>query len=285
MERAIAEMEKIKRAEEIYSRRKNLEDEEKKPTRSIYKSLFELLFLINVVIIIIAVQNQKYIFTEEFINKVNSFNINLKSKIEQIFSNDNQAKEVSSNNAKVEENSVEESVSISGESNNVNGALVENEVVENSEKEGIQEEVQEPLSQEELDIETIKNTYSVVLPVSGTKTSGFGERESSNPLVTKYHTGVDIAANTGTVIGSAIDGKVIEVSTAGDYGKHIKIENGDLVTLYAHCSKIYVVEGQEVGQGEAIGEVGSTGNSTGPHLHFEIRLEDRLVDPEKILEI
>ena len=94
-----------------------------------------------------------------------------------------------------------------------------------------------------------------------------------------------LSACNGTVIGSAIDGKVIEVSTAGDYGKHIKIENGDLVTLYAHCSKIYVVEGQEVGQGEAIGEVGSTGNSTGPHLHFEIRLEDRLVDPEKILEI
>ena len=69
MERAIAEMEKIRRAEEIYSRRKN-EESDKKKTKNIYKTLFEILFVIDVIILIIAVQNQKYIFTEQFVKQV-----------------------------------------------------------------------------------------------------------------------------------------------------------------------------------------------------------------------
>lgn len=276
MERAIAEMEKIKRAEEIYSRRRSGEEEEKKQPKSIYKTLFEVLFLANVIILIIAVQNQKYIFTEEFINQVNSYNFNVRKKIEELFSKDSNKSEQTVSTESKDENITEES-SVSGESNDVNGALVENEIQEAN-------EVQE-LSQEDQDILDIKNNYSIILPVEGTKTSGFGERESSNPIVTKYHTGVDIGAANGTVIKSAISGTVIQVSSAGDYGKHVKVQNGDLVVLYAHCSKIYVKEGQEVEQGQDIAEVGSTGNATGPHLHFEIRLCDRLVDPEKILEI
>ena len=66
-------------------------------------------------------------------------------------------------------------------------------------------------------------------------------------------------------------------------GKHIKIRLNNVRTLYAHCSKIYVKEGQIVAVGQEIGEVGSTGNSTGPHLHFEIRVDDRFVDPERII--
>ncbi|MBR2289941.1 MAG: M23 family metallopeptidase [Clostridia bacterium] len=280
MERAIAEMEKIRRAEEIYSRRKNAEEEEKKQPKSIYKILFEILFFINVIVVVAAVQNQKYIFTEDFLVQVNSYNINVKKKIEEIFSDKKQetTKQVNSASSQ-EENQVEESKSVSGESNDVSsGALVENEIQEEPEQE-------QELSQEEQDVQTIKNTYSVILPVSGVKTSGFGERESTNPIVTKYHTGVDIGASKGTVIQSATTGKVIQVSSAGDYGKHIKIQTGDLVTLYAHCSKIYVQEGQEVTQGENIAEVGATGNATGPHLHFELRLNDRYVNPEKIITI
>ena len=106
-----------------------------------------------------------------------------------------------------------------------------------------------------------------------------------NSKVSKNHTGVDIAASLGTVINSATSGKVIEVSSSGNYGKHFRIQTGDLVVLYAHCSKIYVKEGQELTQGEPIAEVGATGNTTGPHLHFEIKLYDRLINPEKILEI
>lgn len=101
--------------------------------------------------------------------------------------------------------------------------------------------------------------------------------------VPKNHTGLDIAANTGTNILSAMDGTAILVSEEGDYGNHVKILNGDIMTVYAHCNEIYVVEGQEIKQGEIIAAVGATGNTTGPHLHFEIRKEDRMVDPELVL--
>ena len=66
-------------------------------------------------------------------------------------------------------------------------------------------------------------------------------------------------------------------------GKHIKIVNGDVMTLYAHCNVIYVSEGQYIEEGQEIGETGATGNVTGPHLHFEIRKENRYVNPELIL--
>ncbi len=191
MERAIAEMEKIKRAEEIYSRRKNLDDEQKKPkSRNIYKNLFEILLLINIVIIIVAIQNQKYIFTPDFIKQVNSYNINIKSKFEEIFTNS--SKEEKTSKKKEENTETSEENGVSGESNDVNSAiLVDNEPEENIESEP--EPVQE-LSQEDKDVIEIKNNYSVILPVSGTKTSGFGIRESTNKKVTKNHTGVDIGA-------------------------------------------------------------------------------------------
>ena len=246
MERAIAEMEKIKRAEEIYSRRNSNENDKGINSKNIYKFLFETLFLINIVIVIIAIKNQNYIFTKEFIKQVSSYNVNLKKQIENFFINsDSEVKKT--NEKKKQENTTKKNESVSGESNNVTSALVENQ------PEAVQE-----LSQEEKDILEIKNNYSVIIPISGVKTSGFGERESTNSKVTKNHTGVDIAANLGTVINSATSGKVIEVSSNGDYGKHFKVQTGDMIVLYAHCSKIYVKEGQEVNQGDQIGEVGST---------------------------
>ena len=66
-------------------------------------------------------------------------------------------------------------------------------------------------------------------------------------------------------------------------GKHLKIQNKDVIIVYAHCNKIFVNQGDHIIQGQEIAEVGSTGNSTGPHLHFEIRRDNRLVDPELIL--
>ena len=80
-----------------------------------------------------------------------------------------------------------------------------------------------------------------------------------------------------------MDGVVTYVSSEGDYGNHMKIENGTVTTLYAHCNKLYLEEGTEVKQGDKIAEVGATGRVTGPHLHFEIRVEDRKIDPEMIL--
>lgn len=79
-------------------------------------------------------------------------------------------------------------------------------------------------------------------------------------------------------------GKVVQVSSAGDYGKHLKIENGEITTLYAHCNKIFVKEGDEITQGEQIAEVGATGNVTGAHLHFEIRKNNSLINPDEIID-
>ena len=74
-------------------------------------------------------------------------------------------------------------------------------------------------------------------------------------------------------------------SSEGDYGNHYKIQIDDIILVYAHCSKLYFNEGDSVSQGQEIAEVGTTGNSTGPHLHFEIRISERTIDPQKILEI
>ncbi len=66
-------------------------------------------------------------------------------------------------------------------------------------------------------------------------------------------------------------------------GKQVRVRNNNVTTLYAHCSEIFVEEGQIVGDGQVIAKVGSTGNSTGPHLHFEVRVDDRCIDPAKLI--
>ena len=264
MERAISEMERIKRAEEIYSKRNNLDDSKsyEKKSRNIYKSLFQFILLIDIAIGIVAFQNREYIFSENFINQVNSYNVNIKEKIEEFTTDETDSEETEENTNTTEE----------VETTEIQGAIVENEAYVE-------------LSQMELDTKEILENYSIILPVSGTKTSPFGQRDSSNSIVTSNHTGVDIGATSGTVIVAAHSGTITQVSSEGDYGNHLRISDGNLTTLYAHCLQIYVTEGQEVEQGEKIAEVGSTGNSTGPHLHFEIIYEERYVDPELIIEI
>ena len=113
------------------------------------------------------------------------------------------------------------------------------------------------------------------LPQSYTITSWFGYREDPFTGEIAYHSGTDIAAPGGTPILAAADGAVTIAnaidSWGGGYGYHIKVKHNDTYeTLYAHCSSICVTVGQEVKQGEVIGYVGTTGNSTGNHLHFEV---------------
>lgn len=134
------------------------------------------------------------------------------------------------------------------------------------------------------DAKAIKQKYNLLLPVNGTITSNFGCRVSNNSVVSSYHAGLDIGANSGTDILSAHDGKVILAKVFSSYGNCIMIENGELITLYAHCSSINVKEGQEVKKGDVIGRVGMTGNATGPHLHLELRYDGRFVDPKLIYE-
>lgn len=133
-----------------------------------------------------------------------------------------------------------------------------------------------------MDANYIKTNYEVILPVSGTITSRYGMRTPTE-IVSANHCGTDIGAVTGTPIQSIMDGTVTFVSTVGDYGKHIKIEKDGISVLYAHCSELDVTEGQEVKKGDVVAKVGSTGKATGPHLHIEIKREDRYVDPEFVL--
>jgi murein DD-endopeptidase MepM/ murein hydrolase activator NlpD len=109
-------------------------------------------------------------------------------------------------------------------------------------------------------------------------TSVFGPRWGRN------HNGVDLAANEGTPIKAAVSGTTFGVGDNGDgYGRVVEINHGGFTTLYAHMSEIAVSSGAQVRQGQLIGYVGSTGNSTGPHLHFEVRLSGNPIDPQPYL--
>jgi murein DD-endopeptidase MepM/ murein hydrolase activator NlpD len=117
-------------------------------------------------------------------------------------------------------------------------------------------------------------------PVTGTITSPFGWR--SNPFggAPEFHQGLDIAAPTGTTVTAAAGGTVIMAQWYGGYGNYILIDHGGgYSTGYGHLSAIYVSVGQKVARGQAIGAVGSTGESTGPHLHFEVRFDGKPIDP------
>lgn len=112
--------------------------------------------------------------------------------------------------------------------------------------------------------------------------SGYGMRIHPITGVKKNHTGVDLAAPQGTDIHAAQDGVVIVAEWWSGYGNTVIIDHGDNVwTLYGHIRSggIKVEKGQQVKKGETIAEVGSTGNSTGPHLHFEVRINGNPVDP------
>ena len=112
-------------------------------------------------------------------------------------------------------------------------------------------------------------------PVEGQISSRFGQRSRG------YHYGLDIAADHGSAICAAQSGRVTESGWKNDaYGWTVMLEHADgTQTLYAHCSKLLVEQGQQVHSGETVAQVGSTGNSTGPHVHFEIRVDGACVDP------
>jgi len=117
-------------------------------------------------------------------------------------------------------------------------------------------------------------------PVSGTITSPFGYRRNPFGGGMEFHQGLDIAAPMGTTVTAASGGTILSAGWYGGYGNYILIDHGGgLATGYGHLSQIFVSNGQQVQKGQAIGAVGSTGASTGPHLHFEVRINGKPVDP------
>jgi len=127
----------------------------------------------------------------------------------------------------------------------------------------------------------INGILLAVTPVKGTITSRYGHVSG---IRSGAHTGTDIACPQGTPIKAVAAGTVTFAEWSGSYGKLIKVDHGNGVeTWYAHCSELYGTVGQQVNAGEVIAAVGSTGNSTGNHLHLEIRLNGSPLNPQRYL--
>ena len=303
MERAMSVEDKIRRAEEIYYKRREQEmpiretirktPKEKKNIKLLKKMIKQIIVCLLIYGVFYLIVNSNYIFSEDFTNKVKEIlaqDINFSqiysvvtSKISEMYNNLNNSDQKNENSNDEEkgeqvENSVDET------NNEQNGDIINNDENIGGAEEIFTSEINE-LSQMEQDANYIKNTVSFIKPVDGKISSAFGLRNPTTSTVPKNHTGTDIAAETGTKIISATDGIVVLASNTGDYGNHLKIQINDVIIVYAHCNKLYVNEGDTIKQGQEIAEVGSTGNTTGPHLHFEVRYQERYVDPQMILEL
>ena len=283
MERVMSTEDKIRRAEEIYNRRRTnqlktrttkVNINNNKDIKLLKKMIIQIIVCLSIYSLFYLVKNNNYVFSEDFINKakeVLSYDVN----VQEIYSNVIQQFNKKEGKEQLDINTEEQT-----ENNGIGGP--------EEDKEQNEEENTKPKSEQtqmEQDAIDIKNTISFINPIEGVITSKFGWRTPTTSTVPKYHTGLDIANSSGTIICSATDGDVVLVSSKGDYGNHLKVKINDVTIIYAHCKNIYVNHNEHVSQGQKIAEVGSTGNSTGPHLHFEIRKEDRLVDPLLILNM
>lgn len=335
MEKSISQEERIRRAEEIYSRRRynnrygeslyrsgetrnryQPQETRKIKGKMINKMIIQMIVCVIIYTCIYMLQYSNYLFSKDVVdktkevlsydisienlyNKSNEFFLNLQKKFNWGVNNeqnDNVNEEAQDQNTEETniENSNAESSENTSEANNENvdnSEISQNdastEVTNNDTTQlavGGADETQqeEEKSQEEQDIEYVKQNVSIIWPIKGVITSRFGNRTPTE-IVTANHKGLDIAGNMGDNIVSAMDGTVVQYSEEGDYGKHLRIQSGEILTLYAHCSELLVQEGGTVKQGDVIAKVGATGRATGPHLHFEIRRDDRFINPELIL--
>ena len=308
MDRVLSPEERIRRAEEIYNRRRmqngvRVSSSKVNSTISekyrLYKKLIlQIAICFMLYFILYLIKNSNYIFSDSFINKTKEFlsydinfqeiynstvdyyNKNMKS---YFFNNQVLVNETENTNT-IEENT--NSIIDEKEKTSVNevggiGGGEDNTITTSTNSSEDEIEVVQ-LSQMEIDAKNIKDNYDLILPLKGTVSSRYGPRQGSK-IISSNHAGIDIAANEGTVFVAAMSGTCILASSEGSYGNHLFIQDGDVITVYAHCKKLYVKQGDKITQGQELGEVGQTGNATGPHLHFELRKEDRTVNPELVL--
>ncbi|SRR5581483_10960532 len=128
------------------------------------------------------------------------------------------------------------------------------------------------------------NVQPSIWPVDGRLMGSFGERIDPFSGEGALHTGVDISSPAGTVVRATADGIVVHAEPLGGYGRLVIVDHGSGVcTYYAHLSRYMVTNGQEVRRGQAVGLVGSSGRSTAPHLHYEVRLGGTPVNPYRYL--
>lgn len=292
---AVSEADRIKRAEEIYYKRRYNNYyrgyEESKKKKSFLKwFLGKVAYISLIVACVYGYENREYLISNKFKTDINNFintPINIEKIINQMFIKNEESVDIKENNIIVDElneltNVVNELSQEVVKTNSVSAEIMKMVYVKSDGKVENKEVIKEETTEE-----YIKRICKFRKPVTGKVSSRYGIRESKYKNVSKNHTGIDIAATTGTNIYSAIEGTVVEVSSQGNYGKHLKIQSSkdyNIVTLYAHCSKILVKKGDKVKIGQKIAKVGSTGNTTGPHLHFEIRYKNKCINPERILE-
>lgn len=283
MERTISQEERIKRAEEIYYKRKQkyendyykkryvnyqeVKDNKNIKNKIIEKLLKQIALCFMIYLCLYSLVNSNYFFSEDIHKKINEYltydiNFNeLYNTIKKYINDENDIlKNILSKNNVMEnldesegDSNLEENLEEAPETNNE----IISEAIGGAE---VEEIIEESKTQEELDVEYINNNYGIIWPVQGTITSRYGTRTPTD-IVTANHYGLDIGADTGTEIVAAMDGNVTVSSTYGDYGNHVQIENGNVATLYAHCNKLFVSEGDYVTKGQKIAEVGQTRKS------------------------
>lgn len=351
MEKTISPEERIRRAEEIYYRRRennhsvrmsSSQVKEGRETRriSLYKKMvIQILTCILIYLVFSLIKEANYIFSADVMNKTKEFlstDINFEviaGKVGQFFQDNqdkwdalgswlkedgNQTENQENTNQENQQNENQNTENAQTSNNEQQNAQVGNKQEGNNQAENTRQENKtenkttneaknntnqtgiggasnnettvttsasgsSSKTQMQKDAEYIKENFKLSLPLKGTVTSRYGKREATE-IVSENHYGIDLGANEGTTVYAAMEGKVSLVSNEGEYGTHVKIENKDVTTIYAHCSKILVKQGATVKLGQKIALSGNTGRTTGPHLHFEIRRENRTVDPELILK-
>lgn len=347
MEKTISPEERIRRAEEIYYRRREnnhsvrmsssqVKEGNESRKISLYKKMaIQVLTCILIYLVFSLIKEANYIFSADVMNKTKEFlstDINFEviaGKVGQFFQ-DNQDKldflgSWLKEDGNQEENQKEQNVENAQDSNNQEqntegeNKQQENKQEGNTEKENKTEnkETENKVTNEakgnttnqtgiggasnneatvttsssgsssktqmQKDAEYIKANFKLGLPLKGPVTSRYGKREATK-IVSENHYGIDLGVSIGTTVYAAMEGKVSLVSDEGEYGTHVKIVNKDVTTIYAHCSKILVKQGATIKKGQKIALSGNTGRTTGPHLHFEIRRNNRTVDPQLVLK-
>ena len=315
MEKIFSDEEKLRRAIEISQRRHGNYNSNasaarvnvvnnKKEYKLFKKMILQIIICLLIYIIFHLISTTNYAFSEDVIKSTNNilnYDINLEKLYQDcknvIITNFNN----NMNNESIIENQALNNIMDENKYDNTENSIVvnniSNDLITNKKEENIKENSKESNNKDEkekvsttkkttmeLDAEKVLGLCKFKKPLSGTITSEFGEREATIKGMSTDHKGIDIAANSGTNIKSAIDGKVSVAGENSEYGKFIKIVNGDVMTVYAHCKTLKVKSGEKIKLGQTIATVGSTGNSTGPHLHFEIRLENRYINPRLVIE-
>ena len=305
MERVVSDEEKIRRAIEIshrrnqgaYSRetaRVNVND--KKNYKLFKKMVIQIIICLLIYVIFYLIHTTNYAFSEEVMqstSNVLNYDINFQKLYQdwqQFFAGmtspmqteeiENTLENSADTSINVENQTVEENIQANASISNL--AAVEIEVEEKEEKKQ-DKQVEQEKKQMEKDAEMVKKLCKFQKPLSGKITSEFGDREVTLKGMTSDHKGIDIAANKGTSIKAAMAGTVSVAEENSEYGKFIKIVDGDVMTVYAHCSSLSVKKGDKVKKGQIIAKVGSTGISTGSHLHFEIRFQNRNINPRLVI--